>query len=60
MKKLNVTFCSFPDFSGNAKALFNYMQDRYKNKMNYTWIVTDEKSIDVIKKWEQRHICLVV
>lgn len=50
MKKLNVTFCSFPDFSGNAKALFNYMQDRYKNKMNYTWIVTDENSIDVIKK----------
>lgn len=42
MKKLNITFCSFPDFSGNAKALYNYMKKKYKDGMNYTWIVTSE------------------
>lgn len=39
MKKLNITFCSFPDFSGNAKALYEYMLKTYKDKMNYTWVV---------------------
>lgn len=42
MKKLNITFCSFPDFSGNAKALYNYMKKKYKDCMNYTWIVTSD------------------
>ena len=27
MKKLNITFCSFPDFSGNAKALYEKLKD---------------------------------
>ena len=42
MKKLNITFCSSPDYTGNAKALYVYMQKHYKNKMNLTWIVHDE------------------
>ena len=42
MRKLNITFCSFPDFSGNAKALYNYMKNKYKDNMNYTWIVTSD------------------
>ena len=42
MRKLNITFCSFPDFSGNAKALYNYMKNKYKDSMNYTWIVTSD------------------
>lgn len=50
MKKINITFCSFPDFSGNAKSLFKYIRDNYKNKMNYTWIVTDERSIEIVEK----------
>ena len=49
MKKLNITFCSFPDFSGNAKALYEYMVKTYKNKMNYTWIVYNKKSVDKLK-----------
>lgn len=36
MKKLNITFCSFPDFAGNAKALYEYMIKRYEDNMNYT------------------------
>ena len=39
MEKLNITFCSFPDFGGNAKALYEYMNKRYKDNMNYIWIV---------------------
>lgn len=50
MKKLNITFCSFPDFSGNAKALYDYMVKRYKDNMNYTWVVYDEKTVDKLKE----------
>ncbi len=49
MKKLNITFCSFPDFSGNAKALYEYMVKRYKNNMNYIWIVYNESSVELLK-----------
>lgn len=49
MKKLNITFCSSPDFAGNAKALYEYMVKRYKNNMNYTWIVYNESSVDMLK-----------
>ena len=43
MKKLNITFCSFPDYAGNAKILYEYMKDKYD--FNYTWIVYNEDSI---------------
>ena len=49
MKKLNITFCSFPDFSGNAKALYEYMVKTYKDKMNYTWIVYNQDTVDRLK-----------
>lgn len=44
MKKLNITFCSFPDFSSNTKALYEYMVKRYKDNMNLVWIVYEDKS----------------
>ena len=50
MKKLNITFCSFPDFSGNAKALYEYMNKRYKDNMNYIWIVYNEDSVKILEK----------
>lgn len=50
MKKLNITFCSFPDFAGNAKALYEYMVKRYKDKMNYTWIVYNESTVEILKE----------
>ena len=43
MKKLNVTFCSFPDFSSNAKPLYEYMKKKYNDKMNLVWIVRADK-----------------
>lgn len=42
MEKLNITFCSFPDYGGNAKALYEYMKDKYD--FNMTWIVYNEES----------------
>ena len=50
MKKLNITFCSDPDYSGNAKALYEYMIKRYNNNMNYTWIVYNQKTVDRLHK----------
>ena len=47
--KLNITFCSFPDFGGNAKALYEYMVKRYQDNMNYTWIVYNEESVEKLK-----------
>ncbi len=49
MKKLNITFCSYPDFASNAKALYEYMKNRYKNSMNYTWIVYSEESMKALR-----------
>ncbi len=43
MKKLNITFCSFPDYTSNAKSLYLYMRKKYKDNMNYTWIVHDKE-----------------
>ncbi len=50
MKKLNITFCSFPDFAGNAKALYEYMIKRYEDNMNYTWIVSSENMVDTLNR----------
>ncbi len=42
LEKVNVLFCSFPDFSSNAKALFEFMRKKYGNKMNLAWACYDE------------------
>lgn len=53
MRRLNITFCSFPDFSGNAKALYEYMVKRHKDNMNFVWIV---KSKTMYEKLLQKNI----
>ena len=50
MKKLNVAFCSFPDYSSNAKPLYMYMVKKYKDHMNFSWIVRSEKMYNSLKK----------
>ncbi len=47
---LNITFCSFPDFSGNAKYLYDYMQKKYNKKMNFTWVIKDKKLCSKLQK----------
>lgn len=59
MQKLNITFCSFPDFSGNAKVLFEYMLKKYKNSMNFTWIINDEDNLNIPKKYDSVNAFLI-
>lgn len=49
MEKLKITFCSFPDFGGNTKALYEYMKKRYKDNMEYTWVVYNEQTVTNLK-----------
>ncbi|MDO4283087.1 MAG: CDP-glycerol glycerophosphotransferase family protein [Clostridia bacterium] len=53
MGKLNITFCSFPDFSSNAKPLYEYMKKRYGDQMNFAWAV---KSDEMLKKLNDANI----
>ncbi len=39
---LTIAFQSFPDFSSNARALFQYMYTKYDNKMKFIWVVEDK------------------
>ncbi len=50
VKKLNITFCSYPDFASNAKPLYEYMVKRYGDTMNYTWIVFNENNLLRLKE----------
>lgn len=50
MKKLNILFCSYPDYSDNARALFSYMKDRYGNKINYYWVIENKEKFDLYQK----------
>lgn len=50
MNKTVILFSSFPDFSGNAKALYEYMIKSYKNKMRLSWVIYDKKSIPFLKE----------
>ena len=42
--KVNILFSSFPDFSGNPKALYEYILNTYPDKFNLYWVIYDEKS----------------
>lgn len=50
MGKLNITFCSYPDFSSNAKPLYEYMKKRYKDSMNFAWAVSSNDSVEKLKE----------
>lgn len=42
-KKSNkIVFCSYPDYSDNSKALFEYIRQEYIEKFELVWIVQDE------------------
>lgn len=43
MKKLTVVFCSSPDYSNNAKSLYNYMKEHYREKMDLAWVIKDKQ-----------------
>ncbi len=49
MKKYNIMFTSHPDYSGNSKALFEYMKSKYKS-LNICWTIYDDKNSDKLKE----------
>ena len=49
MKKLNILFYSYPDYSDNARALYSYMNDRYGTKINYYWVIENKEKYDFYK-----------
>ena len=42
--KVNILFSSFPDYSGNPKALYEYILKTHPDKFNLYWVIYDEKS----------------
>lgn len=49
-KKYNIIFASHPDYSGNAKALYEYMKKNKKYKdYGLSWVVYDETNLKLLK-----------
>ena len=57
MRKVNITFCSYPDYSGNSKALYLFMKKKYKDMYNYTWVFSDE---NLYKKYKDEVNCVKI
>lgn len=47
MEKCSILFASHPDYSGNAKAIYEYMKSRY-GQYDLSWVVYDEKNFDLL------------
>lgn len=47
-----VVFCSFPDYAGNSRSLYNYMQKKNNNHLNLVWVVTDDNMYNKLKNQE--------
>ena len=46
---INIVFCSYPDYSGNARTLYDFMKKKFPN-FKYTWVVRGENHIETIKQ----------
>ena len=48
-KKVNLLFSSFPDYSGNPKALYEYINKNYSKSFNSFWVFYSKETISIIK-----------
>ena len=48
-KKVSILFSSFPDYSGNPKALFEYIDKNYKKDFNNYWVFYSENTVEILK-----------
>lgn len=48
-EKINILFSSFPDYSGNPKAFYEFLNSNYKSKFNLNWVIYD-KTIFILLK----------
>ena len=49
-KKVNILFSSFPDFSGNPKALYEYINNNYSKHFNTFWVFYSKQTIEILEK----------
>lgn len=49
-KKINILFSSYPDFSGNPKALYEYINTNYISKFNMYWVAYSDTNVEHLKK----------
>lgn len=49
MKKLNILFQSSPNYSGNSKIMYDYIKEKYKNKVNLYWAIGSRIDYDRLK-----------
>ena len=47
--KINILFSSFPDFSGNPKALYEYITNIYPDKFNIYWVIYNKETENNLK-----------
>lgn len=52
--KVNVLFSSFPDFSGNPKALYEYMFKNYGNDFNLFWVFYSKAIVDTLNTYNKK------
>lgn len=49
-KKLTIVFCSSPDYSNNAKSLYEFMYKNYNDKYNLKWVIQKEENYSFYKE----------
>lgn len=48
--RANILFSSFPDFSGNPKAFYEFLNKKYKDKFNLTWVIYNDNILPILKE----------
>lgn len=48
--KINILFSSFPDFSGNPKAFYEFLNKNYKDKFNLSWVIYNDTLLSILRK----------
>ncbi len=49
MKKINLVFCSSPDYSNNAKSLYDYIIENYKDFFHIQWVIQRKEVYYLLK-----------
>lgn len=49
-KKLTIVFCSSPDYSNNARSLYEFICENYKNMFELKWVIQREDDYYVYKE----------
>lgn len=59
-EKINILFSSYPDFSGNPKALYEYIKNNFSNKFNLFWVIYSEDFKEIFQNLNINFVFLKV